>query len=236
MRYKNIRKVAIENKSKKVAVRFPSVGDKELGVKIIKKSEYENLVEMRKLKARTSAQVMAKVEKIDHYMIGEIVKKHTHQMIGELIDSCFINTQWIEKLKSMISDGIDMTMAKMKMTYAIEESIKRHKQYAKIAAGLDFDELGPVIKGKVTRENWLRFMGQTLSSCMPGANKNDLIDPFTGLSDEEQAELDEMAREAWEESCEEDARNWSQEDYSDLAPDFGNADENDDNEIEDIPF
>ena len=222
--------MAIGNKGN--VVRFPAIGAEELGIKIVKKSEYRNLIMMQAVKAKSSTQVMARIEKIGHREIGEIVKKYTDKMIGELISDCFVNTQFLDRLKEIINDGIDLTMIKMRMTYAIEESIKRHKQYAKIAAGLDFDELGPVIKGKVTRENWLRFMGQTLSSCMPGANKNDLIDPFTGLSDEEQAELDEMAREAWEESCEEDARNWSQEDYSDLAPDFSSNNDNND----DIPF
>lgn len=198
-RYEAIRKVAVENK------------------------------ELHELKAHTSAQVMAKVEKIDHYMIGEIVKKHVNLMIGELIDNCFINIQLVNKLKDMIGDGIDMTMAKMKMAYAIEESIKRHKQHAKIAAGLDFDELGPVIAGKVTRENWLKFMDQTIDSCMPGADGKDLIDPFTGLSDEEQAELDEMAQEAWGET---DAFDHDEELGYIMNQDSDEADEND----SDIPF
>jgi hypothetical protein len=199
-RFENIRRMAVENKNNKVIVRFPLIGDKELGVKIIKKSEYKNLVEMRKLKARTSTQVMAKVEKIDHYMIGEAVKKYTDKMFDELIGNCFINDQIFDKLKKVINDGIDLMMAKMRLAYAIDEAIKRHKQHAKIAAAIDTGELVPVYNGKVTRKDWLKFMGQTMDSCMPGADGGDLIDPFTGLSDEEQAELDEMAREAWEES------------------------------------
>lgn len=171
-RFESIRKMAVENKG------------------------------LHKLKFHCSAQVVDKINAIDHYTIGEIVKKYVNLMIGELIDSCFINTQLVKKLKDMIDDGIDMTMAKMKMAYAIDKAIKRHKQHAKIAAGLDFDELGPVIAGKVTRENWLKFMGLQLSYCMPGATVEDLVDPFTGLSDEEQGELDEMAREAWEEANE----------------------------------
>lgn len=72
-RYEAIRKVAIESKSKKIVVRFPSIGNEELGVKIVKKSELENLVEMRKLKSRSSKQIMDKITKIDHRKIGEIV-------------------------------------------------------------------------------------------------------------------------------------------------------------------
>lgn len=199
-RFESIRRMAIESKVNKIQVRFPSIGDEELGVKIVKKSELKNLIRLHELKARTSMQVMDKINAIGHREIGEIVKKHTHQMIGELIDSCFINTQLVKKLKDMIDDGIDMTMAKMKMAYAIDEAFLRHKQQIKIAAGLDTGELATVYNGKVTRKYWLKFMGQTIDSCMPGTDPEDLIDPLTGLSDEEQAELDEMAREAWEES------------------------------------
>lgn len=233
MRYKVIREMAIGNKGN--VVRFPAIGDQELGVKIVKKSELENLIKLRELKARTSTQVMNKINAIGHYMIGEAVKKYTDKMFDELIGNCFVNDQIFDKLKKVINDGIDLTMAKMKLSYTIEETLRRHKQEIKIAAGLDFDELGPVINGKVTRENWLKFMNLQLSYCMPGTAPEDLIDPFTGLSDEEQAELDEMAREAWGEI--QDLDHDDMEDRNEELREImnQNSDEIDENDG-DIPF
>lgn len=227
-RYNNIRKMAVMSKMDKVQqVRFPAIGDEELGVKVISKSEFKDMVEMHKLKAHVNTQFMEKVKGIDHYMVGEIVKKYTDKMIDELIGNCSV--QFIDRLKEVISGGVELTMAKMRLAYAIDESFNRHKEHMKIAAALDLGLIGPIIGGKVIRKNWMDFTQKDPGSCMPGTSEDDLVDPFTGLSKEEDEFLDELARESW--GSEDDDYCLESEDDSDLMPEF-----DDDNQGEDDEF